>query len=391
MPSLARSFGGPVEALIGYVAAATTQVTRSTIVGPRSDPDDLTWLRSAMPGAEVVPAGPTQASFWRSAPAVIREIARRLPDADVVHVHGLLNPVSSGAAQCAIRRGAAVVIGPFGTLSRYTFAHRRRLAKRWYFGLIDAPNLRRAAAVHFTTAAERDEAAWHGIDFTGRAYVVPPPYRADRPRPHNRMRGTAAGAAASDCGSETVLFLGRLVPTKGVEVLLDAWASVRAMRPDARLVIAGSGESDYEAALHARLKGSSARTSGVTFTGFVSGGIKERCLADAAVFVLPSHHENFGIAVLEAVGAGVPVVVSPAVQLAPWIEANGLGIVADRTPEAVASAIVRVLDSADLRARVATVGFDSVMNTFAPSVIAPLLAAMYAGAVAATDAKRAAS
>ena len=74
-----------------------------------------------------------------------------------------------------------VVIGPFGTMSRYTFAHRRTMAKRMYFRAVDAPNLRRAAAIHFTTTAEREEARWHGIDFGDRAHVVPPPYCRRRP------------------------------------------------------------------------------------------------------------------------------------------------------------------------------------------------------------------
>jgi glycosyltransferase involved in cell wall biosynthesis len=326
-----------------------------------------------MPQADVFVAGPRAGDPWRVAVAVGKEVARRLNGTDAVHVHGLLNPVSSLAARSAISRRVPVILGPFGMLSRYTFNHRLRLVKRAYFRMIDAPNLRRASAIHFTTGAERDEAAWHGIDFGSRAYVVPPPYR---------MARSSSGPRQVDrnADDETVLFLGRLVPKKGVELLLEAWRQVHARRPQARLVVAGSGTPSYEARLRASAQRSSDIAGSVDFTGFVSGAAKERRLADADLFVLPSHHENFGVAVLEAVAAGLPAVVTPAVQLAPWIESQGLGVVAERTAGALAAAIVGALDNAALRARVANSGFDAVAAAYQPKVIAPLLDAMYRGA-----------
>jgi glycosyltransferase involved in cell wall biosynthesis len=390
MPSLARAFGGPVEALIGYVEAAGLSGNQCTVVGPACDPEDLRWLREAMPETEVIAVGVAGESSLRSAGRVEREVSGRLRESDAVHVHGLLNPVSSLAARSAIRRRAAVIIGPFGTLSRYTFSHRRRLAKSLYFRSLDADNLRRASGVHFTTAAERDEAAWHGIDFEGRAYVVPPPFRMARPRPGNPSDREARLSSRGE-RTETVLFLGRLVPTKGVELLLEAWSLVRDERPRARLVIAGSGTRSYESRLRSSGPRSAPADRDITFTGFVSGESKERWLTDADLFVLPSHHENFGIAVLEAIAAGIPVVVSPAVQLAPWIVSHGLGVIADRTPRSLAAAITAALEDGQLRSRAAASGFEAVADAFQPKVIAPALDAMYRGAAARNGASESAS
>jgi glycosyltransferase involved in cell wall biosynthesis len=341
MPNLTREFGGPIEALIGFVSAAGDDAT-TTIVGPPCPDAERDWLaRQLPPSARIVFGSP-------------RDLARR---ADVVHVHGLLNPFSSSAASATLSARRPLVLGPFGTLSRYTFTHRRGLLKRLYFAAIDAPSVRRAHAMHFTTEAERDEAAWHGIDFTGRAHIVPPPWRSPVPK------------YRSHTGS-TVLFLGRLHPKKGVDVLLDAWPSVSAGREAARLVIAGSGDKRFERKL-----------PGVEFVGFVSGDPKTACLANADVFVLPSHHENFGIAVLEAVAAGLPVVVSPGVQLAPWIADRRLGVVVERDPAALAQAILGVLGDAELRSRVARSGAEAVVSDFGMPRVAPALLDMYRSAI----------
>jgi glycosyltransferase involved in cell wall biosynthesis len=346
MPNLTRPFGGPIEALIGFVAAASPPAS-STVVGPPCPDAERDWLAAQLPPATRI----VFASPWGR---TIRELAGK---ADVVHVHGLLNPFSSSAASATLSSGRPLVLGPFGTLSRYTFTHRRRWLKQIYFAAIDAPFVRRAQALHFTTAAERDEAAWHGIDFTGRSHIVPPPWRAPV-LGVRRHRG------------ETVLFLGRLHPKKGVDVLLDAWPRVRASREAARLVVAGAGDQRFER-----------KMPGVEFVGFVTGQTKTECLRAADVFVLPSHNENFGIAVLEAIAAGVPVVVSPGVQLAPWVAKHRLGVVADRDPAAVADAILAVLGDPDLRSRVARSGAEAVVTDFGMPRVAPALLAMYRSAI----------
>jgi glycosyltransferase involved in cell wall biosynthesis len=357
MPDLTRAYGGPVEALAGFVAAVSGEAT-VTVVGPRAPAVEVAWLRAQLSATTV------QTASRFGVPALASRLAA---DADVVHVHGLLNTVSSRSARVLIARGRPVVIGPFGTMSRYTFTHRRRLAKRLYFALIDGPNLRRASAIHFTTAAERDEAAWHGLDLAARSYVVPPPWRGGR------------SPARAVTESETVLFLSRIHPVKGLDVLLRAWPLVRARRPAARLVVAGAGEASYVAAMRALAPDDAAH--GVHFTGFVSGAAKAACLAEAAIFVLPSLHENFGIAVLEAVAGGVPAVVSPGVQLAPWVESRGVGRVVEREPAALAEAIVSAIGDAELRRRVARCGSEMVWDEFAPARIAPALLAMYRGAI----------
>ena len=367
MPSITRAFGGPTEAVLGYAAAGLEAGIETTIAAPTPGASDLASFRERLdPAVGLMTFGTVGSGSLAVSPAMLRELRNRRPAWDVAHVHGLFNLVSTLGARTALRIRLPLVLRPFGTLSRFTMLHRRSLAKRVYFELLERRNVAGAGAVHFTSDAERDEAAWHGVPLEGRGYVIPPPSPIDaRPLPRTGPRG------------DRVLFLSRLHPKKGIELLVDAWPAVMAARPGASLTIAGDGEPAYIEALRARVMQRSAAPGEVTFPGFVHGNIKAALLATAGVFVLPSQHENFGVAVVEAIAAGVPVVISEGVQLAPWVREHGLGYVVERTPEALAAAIVRALGDDVLRARCEAHGAELVARSFSARGVGAMLRAMY--------------
>jgi glycosyltransferase involved in cell wall biosynthesis len=376
MPSLAREFGGPVEALTGYVAASALSGATAAIVAPWCSAADLAALRESLPRTtQIFPVGPRRGPAWLVARSIGRAVRELVADADVVHVHGLLNPVSAAGAHAALSRGAPLIIAPLGTLSPYTFAHRRVRLKRAFHRLVDAPHLRSADALHFASDRELEEAGQVGFDIGTRAYVVPPVMRqgASVVRRHRPVTGRPC-----------VLFLSRLDLKKGLDLLLDAWPSISARRPGVELAIAGSGRPRYEAAIRARVAGLG---PGVTLLGFVGGTAKERCLAGASVAVLPSAHENFGIAVLDALGAGVPVVVTRGVALSNVIAEEGLGVVVERSATAIADGVEAALEDEMLCARAAISGPVVAERRFGIAAIAPALAAMYEGAVGCRDAR----
>jgi glycosyltransferase involved in cell wall biosynthesis len=370
MPSIARDFGGPTEALLGYLEAGRHAGIAADVVAPVCAPEDEHRF-VARAGDAVVTSFPLVGrGALAASPAMLRWLGEQASGYDVVHVHGLLNLVSSLAARWCAHAGVPYVVRPFGTLSRYTFTHRRGAAKRLYLRALDAPSLQRAGAVHYTTEEERDEAEWHGLGLAARGHVVAPPWVAPARAPERD---------ASRPGRR-VLFLSRLHPKKGIELLLDAWPAVRARVPDAELVVAGSGDRDYTTRLEARVMHCGEGDSKVSFAGFVTAGPKADCFAAADCFVLPSFHENFGVAVLEAIASGLPVVVSPDVQLAAFVQAHRLGEVAPREPGALADSLVRVLGDAELRARCAREGPALVSARFSPEAVGRGLRAMYEAA-----------
>jgi glycosyltransferase involved in cell wall biosynthesis len=354
----------PTYSLAGYARSAIDAGAEIAVAAPTPTAGDK-WL------AEMIPEAPiyTFRTYGRGAFLASTDLQswlrRNGARFDVVHIHGLLNPVSSLAARLCVQRRWPVVIRPFGTLSRYTYAHRRGTLKQLYRWLLDRPNLQRVSAVHFTTIVERTESEWQKIAWGTRACVIPPPWIDGS---HN------GGPRLTPGDSETVLSLSRLHPVKRVERLFDAWPAIRQRHPNARLVIAGDGEPAYVAKLRAR---ANSLGDSVSFVGYVEGEVKRALLHHAQLFVLPSQHENFGIAVLEALASGLPVVISPEVQLSSFVSEHSLGIVSETSAPALADAIAGALEDRVLRERCRKQGPALVSCYFSPHAIGAQLLDMY--------------
>ena len=362
-PSLAVSYGGPAYSVRAYARAARIHGCDVDVIAPAATHDSLVDLSGDARLRTFRVHG--RAAFVAS-PALWAWLRRNGGEYDVVHVHGLFNPVSSVAARICVRRSWALVIRPFGTLSRFTFAHRRSTMKRCYFAVIERRNLQRAGAIHFTTDGERLNAAGFGVGTETHAHVVPPPWTPD----------TCSRSPSRRHGS-TVLLIGRLHPVKAIECLLAAWPVVVGCVPTARLVIAGDGERRYVASLREQARALGTRASAsIDFAGFVTGPAKQRLFDDATIVACPSYHENFGVSVLEACANGLLVVLSPEVQLAPFIVEHGLGILSRRDPASLAAALVAALSDAALRAR-AESGRTLIEQHFDPATVGSRLLAMY--------------
>ncbi|MEX0890908.1 MAG: glycosyltransferase [Gemmatimonadota bacterium] len=231
---------------------------------------------------------------------------------DVLHVHGLFSHPTTAAARAAQRARVPYVVRPLGALQPWGMAQGRRHLKRFLLRFVDGPLLAAAAAVHFTSAEERDQAAAAGVP--GRPVVVPlgirlPPTSSASGQSWLRVRHP------DWTDRVIVLFLSRIHPKKGLDLLLPAFADVRARHPRAALLLAGDGEPDYLRALAGRAADLGVARH-VRFAGHLSGPDKQGAFAAADLFVLPSRAENFGVAAVEALGAGCPVLVSTAVPLA---------------------------------------------------------------------------
>ncbi len=366
MPSVARTFGGPTQSLIGYVGASSAMGITSSIAAPAVADADRAWLREQIGDAQMHFFPGISFGTFMASPALLGWLASQRKQFDLIHVHGLLNLTSSLAARITRHRHQPVIVRPFGTLSRYTFTHRRTWLKRRYFHVLDRPNLRRAHGLHFTTNEERDEAQWHDLDFACRSFVVPPPLHLV----------SMDAAPPIRPGTGHVLYLGRLHPKKNVESLLRAWPHIAQRIRGARLTIAGDGDGDYVASLKtlAYELGIGPR---IAFPGFVHGKEKTELLNTANVFVLPSFQENFGVAVLEAIAAGVPVAIAPEVQLAAFVRQHRLGRVAATDPETLAHSVISILNEPSLATHCQAKGPHLVQNTFSPGAIGRQLLSMY--------------
>lgn len=215
----------------------------------------------------------------------------------------------------------------------------KRLKKLIYWRIAEHHVVARATKVLFTSEVERQRARRSFRPYTVRESVVaygtrPPPQdkAAYRARFHDAHIGLS--------GCHLLLFLGRLHEKKGCDLLLQAFAAIARDHPKARLLIAGSGEMEVPLRALADRLGIAHL---VVWLGMVQGDAKWAAFHAADVFVLPSHQENFGIAVAEALGCGLPVLISDRVNICHEVEASGAGFVAPDTLEGTKNNLVRWL------------------------------------------------
>jgi glycosyltransferase involved in cell wall biosynthesis len=371
LPSIASEGGGSVRSTLSncraicaadpgfrFVLATTDQGLESGWCGA---------FKAQMPRGmevEVFPAIGRRAFIF--SPWLAGWLWRHVREFDLVVVRRLFNPLCSAAAGIAHHRGVPYVVVPHGTVSRYTFAWRRTLLKRAYFRLVDRRTLAGAAAVRFTSGMERDEAPiWEGL----LSSVIPHPYesRFALDNGWNRI-------------PHQILFLSRLHPKKGVETVLEAMRVVLRERPDARLVLAGSGEGGYESRVRSQIRRLGLEGA-VELPGFVEGTKKRSLLTGSSVFVLLSAHENFGLAAVEAMDAGLPLVISRGVHIWPEVHKAGAGIVVqERTAREVAEALLRLLRDVALRRERGRKGRELVRTAFEPTKVGRELVDLYRAA-----------
>lgn len=368
LPSVASESGGPVRATLANCRAlhATAPETMTTLVAPRRGLTAAweSWLRDRLPSGMEMELFP---SVGRGAFSFSPQLLRWARDSagifDVVVVQTMFNPVTTSAAWAARRAGVPYVVVPHGTLSRYTFGHRRTILKRVFFSTLGASMLREAAAVRYTTDAEMKEAARLGIFSPG--VVIPHPFGS-----HHRNWRRAPREPSR------VLFLSRLHPVKGLDVLLPAFAQLLRTVPRARLALAGSGPQGYEQRIRSRIQELGLEPT-VSLPGFVERGKKERLLAESDVFVLPSRHESFGIAVVEAMDAGLPVVISRGVDIWRDVDRAGAGLVVDGAVRPLAEALRMLLSDSATGLEMGRAGQRLVREQYAPARIGSQLAAFY--------------
>ncbi|HEU4662451.1 MAG TPA: glycosyltransferase [Dokdonella sp.] len=225
-------------------------------------------------------------------------LRRTASQVDVVHNHSLWSMVNVAAGWTVPGRRARLVASPRGTLSRWALGRTRAL-KRILWPL-QRRVLARADLLHATSDAEYEDI--RSLHLAAPVAVVPngvdlPDLRPARPPQAIR----------------TLLFLSRIHPTKALDRLLQAWAQLQSVHVDWRLRIAGKGEPAHVADIEALARSLDLRR--VEFAGALYGSEKSDAYFAADLFVLPTHSENFGMAVAEALAHAVPAVVARG---APW-------------------------------------------------------------------------
>ena len=320
--SLNPEGGGPMEGVRQMTPHLDALGVTTTVAS--LDSPDAPWLQDQ--NFQAIGLGPVAGSYGyrRGLPACIRALAQQH---DAVIIHGLWQYHALATWRALRGSGIPYFVYTHGMLDpwfkrTYPFKH----LKKWaYWPWADYRVLRDAKAVLFTTEQERVLAKQSFWLYRANEQVVgygtsAPPSDAEGQRkaffehfPHLR-------------GQRILLFLSRIHPKKGVDLLIEAFAAVASSDPRLQLVIAGPDQVGWQATLQQRAAALGIADR-ITWPGMLSGELKWGAFRCAELFCLPSHQENFGIVVAEALACGLPVAIAEPVNISAEVVAAGAGLV----------------------------------------------------------------
>lgn len=335
VPSFAPAYryGGPIVSVLELCKALLTQgvdvrVATTDADGPRAlDVPSRQW--TTFDGVPV--------RYYRRWPRIgyapsremWSDLENEIDKSDLVHITSAFSFPTLASGMVARRLRKPYIVSPRGSL-RTEALSRRRWKKAPYWALFERRNLSRASIIHATSDVERKEA----VLVLPRTPVVVVPNGID-----------IAGTPPVERMDGRLIFLGRIHPIKGFDILVPALSIVASRRPGTETVIAGPDDSNEWQRVRALIERQSPKPK-VIYRGEVRGIEKLALLASAQALVLTSHTENFGQVVLEALASGTPAVVG---RNCPWecLERTGAGRWVDNTPPAIADALLEVLTDRD--------------------------------------------
>lgn len=340
-------YGGPIRSVHGLCAALASlghevHVFTTNIDGaddsdvPLGQPIDIDGVKVRYFSSRFL-----RRLYW--SPKMKEALIREVPGFDLVHVHSVYLWPTWSAARIAERAGVPYVVSPRGMLVRELIERKSALLKRVWIRAIERRTIASAKAVHVTSRKELDDVRELGLDLPS---VLVVPNGVDGPK-DEFLNDSIEG----DDNHEFVLFLGRINWKKGLDRLIRAWRFV----PGVKLVIAGNDEESYRQELE-RIAHDAGVAERIRFVGMVEGEEKWSLFRRAAIFVLPSYSENFGIAVLEAMLMACPVIVTPEIGLAETVAESNAGIVTDGDPASLGAAVVELLGDRERRLEMGSSG-----------------------------------
>ena len=378
IPSVAPRYGGPSRAVIEMCRALRGRGVDTLIATTDADGAGRLAVDLGRPTLyDDVPAifFPRQ---WSEAYKYSRQLARWLDahvaEFDVVHIHAVFSHACLAAAKACRKRGVPYIVRPLGTLDPWSLKQ-KSTKKKLLWHLSVKRMLDGAGAIHYTALPEQ-KLAEESLGL-GRGVVVPLGIEIDSTGGDGDIE-TPQALDPVLSNHPYVLVLSRLHPKKGLEMLLPAFLSLAKQREFAewKLVLAGDGDAEYVSLLRglAEKEGMSER---VIFVGWLQGEQKRVMLQRASLLALTSYQENFGLCVIEALACGVPVILSPHVNLAPEVEAAGAGWVTPLEPGAIESTLAATMRDPHGRAQCGAAGKELVLSRFTWAAVGGRLAEVY--------------
>ncbi len=289
---------------------------------------------------------------WQFSHKMARALKNNLKDFDLIYIVNIWSYPAAVAAHYSKLYLKPYVIVPTGMLYPGTLS-KKAWKKRPYYHFVVERNLRNASAIHYTAEDEANKT--HSfLNLQNRQIIIPNgidlsefsdlPQREKLQIRYPQLKN-----------KQTILFLGRLNRIKGLDILIKAYAMIAKEKEDAHLLIVGDSADRYAKKVNKWIRGYGI-VDRVSFTGMLTGQEKIEAYAGSDIFVLPSYSENFGMAVVEAMACGLPVVISNRVGIAKKIEQNNAGIIIETNAQDLYRGIKLLIDTPALKKEIAVNG-----------------------------------
>ena len=275
-----------------------------------------------------------------------------IPKYDVIDSHYLFSYASTCSAIISNFYGIPYTMRAMGQLSSWAL-NQGQLKKKLYLALLERRNLRNASAIHCTSLAEAQDVSALGL-YTPRVVL---PLGVDQPAHTVDASILLRNQYGIPEQTPIILFISRLDKKKRVDLVIESLSKLRDREYTFYSIIAGSGDSNYVRKLM-ELVDKHDLHNYISFPGFVDGPDKNILLQGSDLFVLPSHSENFGIAVAEALIAKLPVIITHGIQISSDILAANAGLVIEDNIDSLTSAIANLIDDSILRQNLGQNGYN---------------------------------
>lgn len=376
IPSIAKRYGGPSHAILPMVVSLNKLGIEATIATTDADGPNRKLSNKELSGTIPVHLfSRTCSEAWKFSLPMWRWLNQYVKSFDLVHIHALWSFSTAIAAKACRTHQVPYIVRPAGMLSDYS-RHRHALKKKLYWHAVEKHTINHALGLHATSPGEVGDIKQVTPD--AKVFMIP--------------NGVAQEAFIEDKAthwpvplpdvvtnndSPVILFLSRLHPVKGiVDRLLPA---IALMHATCRLVIVG-GEDSHHPGYRTDIEHKIQQLNLQDRVFVMPRAKANQCwgyydMAD--IFVLPSHSENFGIVVAEAMARGCPVVVTPEVQSSPLVEKSEAGLVVEGDSDKLAQALDSLLGNPELRQKMAKSGREYSREYFSWDGIAQQIATMY--------------
>jgi len=370
VPTLSPRFGGPGVSAIGLCKALMNKGVKVEIATTRADRDvSINGLSVHEFPRRFESILPKDFSY---SPLLNQWLKDNLNRFNLLHIHAIFTSPTAVACQVARKYNIPYIIQPCGMLAPWSLK-RSRLKKTIWMNLFEKRNLDYAAAIHFTSDDEREGGM--SLNLTAPNVVMPIGLEING-QVEEKRQGLFNDLFQSFTGRKRILFLSRFHPQKGLDLLIPALGFLARKRDDFVFILAGSGELKFEKEIKCLLARNGLDRI-TMFAGFVEREKKGSLLNQSDLFVLSSYHENFGLAVAEAMAAGLPIVISDRVNIHHDVQAYNAGLVTGCNIMEIASAIEKVLDNETMRKQMGENGKRLVREKYNWDVIAPQMIKLY--------------